>query len=110
VLLTKRAEAAKRMAVARETLPSGSFHGQPSGFFIWLSLPEPWTGADFEAKARELGINLFCAEKFVVGDAEAPRAARLSLTGARSSEELRKGLETVSDLMAGEYPETVPLF
>lgn len=109
VLQAKRAEAARRMDIAREILPADSLHFQPSGFFIWLELPEPWTGSGFEARVREAEINLFCAEKFVVGDASAPRAVRMSLTGARTHEELRNGLKTVRDVMEGNYSEIVPM-
>ncbi|WP_250645541.1 PLP-dependent aminotransferase family protein [Salidesulfovibrio onnuriiensis] len=109
VLQAKKREAAARMDIAREVLPRGAVHGQPSGFFIWLELPEPWTGTRFEARAREAGINLFCAEKFVVGDAPAPRAVRLSLTGARTHGDLRAGLEKLRDVMDGNYAETVPM-
>lgn len=109
VLQEKKNEAARRIALAREILPPGSFRAQPSGFFIWVKLPKPWAGSRFEARAREAGINLFCAEKFVVGDAVAPRAVRMSLTGARSHEELRSGLETVRELMEGRRSETVPM-
>ncbi len=74
-----------------------------------VELPEPWTGASFEAKARELGVNLFGAERFIVGGADVPRALRLSLTGTATREELRKGLEKINDMLEGEYSEIVPI-
>ncbi|QGY39579.1 aminotransferase class I/II-fold pyridoxal phosphate-dependent enzyme [Pseudodesulfovibrio cashew] len=92
ILEAKRAEAARRYMIACDVLDGLRFRGKPTGFFCWLELPAPWTGAAFEAAARARGINVFGAEKFVVGDTAAPAAARLSLTGAEDIDDYRQGL------------------
>jgi len=102
VLECKRQEAAKRFTLAGKILSDYSFCGIPTGFFIWLSLPMPWTGAQFEQRMRGLGVNLFGAEKFTVGDASAPAAARISLTGTRSLDELSTGLQLIKRVLAGD--------
>ena len=51
---------------------------------------------------RELGVNVFGAEKFTVGDAPAPAAARISFTGVKSIEYLRSGLQLVKRVLDGE--------
>ena len=109
VIAAKRAEAARRVALAREMLPGGTFAGADSGYYIWLSLPAPWTGKDFEARGREAGINIFCAEKFAVGGTPAPAAVRVSLTGTESMAELKRGLTVISELLSGTYPEVAPV-
>lgn len=44
----------------------------------WLNAsPSPWSWQAFEVAARRAGVNVFSAEKFVVGDAEAPRVLRV---------------------------------
>jgi len=96
----KRAEAARRYMIACDMLEGLLFRGKPSGFYIWLTLPEPWTGQKFEERARELGVNIFGAEKFAVGETAAPAAARISLTGTESLEEFRKGLTLVRDIIS----------
>lgn len=103
----KRAEAKKRFGLARELLREHDFNGLPTGFFIWLRLPGQWTGQNFEAAAREAGVNVLGAERFVVGDAPAPAAARVSLAGTASRAELRKGLSIIADLLSDRLPEPV---
>lgn len=102
VLELKRAEAAKRFELAREILAEYFFSGISTGFFIWLSLPAPWTGAQFEQRMRELGVNVFGAEKFTVGDAAVPAAARVSLTGTKTLDELTTGLKLIKRVLAGD--------
>ena len=105
----KRAEAARRMALARRILGEGSFVGPASGFFVWLTLPPPWTGAEFERRAREAGVNIFSADRFAVGGAPAPAAARLSLSGPETMESLKNGLEILADILAGHLTPIVPI-
>lgn len=105
VIAAKRQEASRRFALAREILHDFSFTGIESGFYIWLDLPAPWRGAAFELRMRELGVNVFGAEKFIVGDAAAPAAARISLSGARSMAELRTGLELINRVLSNDQRE-----
>jgi len=98
----KRDEAAKRFALAEKVLKDYRFTGIATGFFIWLFLPAPWRGILFEQRMRELGVNVFGAEKFTVGDAPAPAAARISLTGAKSMGELGTGLQLIKRVLDGE--------
>ena len=95
----KQAETARRYMLACDLLEDHRFVGKKTGFFIWLDLPPALTGAAFEARARERGVNAFAAEKFTVGHATEPNAARISLTGARNLDELRTGLGVVRDIL-----------
>ncbi len=52
-----------------------------------------------ETRAREAGINIFGAEKFAVGDTVVPPMARLSLSGPKNTEELRKGLTILREII-----------
>ena len=105
----KRREAAERFALAKKILHRYSFKGIPTGFFIWLDLPAPWRGFLFEQRMRELGVNVFAAEKFTVGDAAAPAAARLSLTGTKTLDELAAGLQLVKRVLDGERQSEMPV-
>lgn len=98
----KREEAARRMTLATEILAGQRFRARPTGYFLWLELPENGsreTGREFELRARQAGVGVFGAEKFTVGDAPAPRAVRVSLTGPADDRELRRGLEVLSRLL-----------
>jgi len=105
VIDEKRQEAQKRFKLAGEILQGYDFAGIPSGFFIWLTLPAPWRGNQFEQCMREVGVNVFGAEKFTVGDAKAPAAARISLSGTKNLEELATGLRLMKRVLDGELQE-----
>lgn len=102
VVEQKRAEASRRYMIACDVLEGFRFRGKPSGFYVWLELPEPWTGQAFEAAAHEQGVNVFGAEKFVVGETTPPPAARISLTGAESMDEFRRGLWVILNILTGK--------
>ncbi len=109
-LAAKRKEASARFRLARTALPGWPMLGEPSGYFFWLPLPDHMPGAAFEAALREHGVNVFGAEKFAVGDASPPNAARISLTGARSRDELARGLSLIAQCLAGRLDSPMPLY
>lgn len=109
VMAAKRAESERRINLARTILPPGSFDCQPTGYFIWLKPPPPWTGLEFENRARLAGVNVFCAEKFAVGGAPAPAAVRIALSGPAGDKDLIRGLEILADLLSGADRTALPL-
>lgn len=106
MLSVKMKEAAARNALAAEKLHGFEYRGLSAGYFIWLQLPEPWTGQELESRARLLGLNLFSAEKFAVGGIAAPAAVRISLTGPESRDDLARGLDVLARLLAEHYEPT----
>ncbi|MEF2144045.1 MAG: PLP-dependent aminotransferase family protein [Desulfovibrionaceae bacterium] len=105
----KRDEAAQRMDIVSEALSGLDWRGKPTGFFLWLHLPDTWTGKEFEDRARTFGLNVFGAEKFTVGDTPAPKAIRLSLTATPDRKELRRGLDMVAELARDRLPDILPV-
>ena len=101
----KREEARRRFAVAVERLDGYAYQGHATGFFLWLHLPEPWSGAALELRAREAQVNLFGAQRFSVGHEPVPAAARISLSGPASVDELAKGLDVVRRILEGQFPD-----
>ena len=99
VLKRKRTAAARRYMLACDVLDGLRFRGKRNGFYVWLDLPGDWTGQALEKAAHEHGVNVFGAEKFVVGNTPAPQAARVSLTGPDSLEELESGLNILREIL-----------
>ena len=95
----KRAEAARRYMLACDAFEHHRFRGKAGSYFLWLDLPEPWTGQAFETRARQLGVNVFGAQKFAVGDTPPPRAARVALTGETDIDRFRQGLATLAEIL-----------
>lgn len=100
VVASKRAEAARRYMIACDVLEGMRFRGKPSGFYLWVELPKPWTGNALEAAAHAQGVNVFGAEKFAVGESMPAPAARVSLTGTDSIDDFRKGLWILRNILA----------
>lgn len=98
-LAAKLAEARERQRMVTRTLRRHAIHGTESGFYIWMELPDGWSGKGFELAAAKRGVSVFGAERFSVGEAVAPAAVRISLTGPASKEELLSGLGIISELL-----------
>jgi DNA-binding transcriptional MocR family regulator len=103
VLARKRAEGARRSDLAREILAGQRLCSRRDGYFLWLELPEPWRGADFERAALERGVIVVAGESFALGQTSAPMAVRVSLSAVRSREELMRGLAILVELL-GQQP------
>ena len=99
ILKRKREEAKRRNDLANKILAGYDVAGRPCGFFQWLSLPGNWRGRKFELALRESGVQVFCAEKFVVGGNPLPSSVRISLSGSDTIEELEKGLNAIKNLL-----------
>jgi DNA-binding transcriptional MocR family regulator len=97
----KRAEAARRYMLACDAFEGFRFRGKRGTYYLWLDLPEPWTGQAFETAARQRGVNVFGAEKFAVGDTPPPGAARISLTGETDITRFREGLDVLAEILHG---------
>lgn len=73
--------------------------GAETGIFRWLLLPGKITGAEFEALAKQQGIQVFAAERFVVGNSCPERAVRVSVCAPETLEELERGLIILKRLL-----------
>ena len=76
---SKRADAARRQAVARKLLRDVDVRGDARSYHLWLELPEPWRAEQFVSAAARRGIAILPASVFAVGAGHAPNAVRLAL-------------------------------
>lgn len=73
--------------------------GDRIGIFRWLLLPGKITGAEFEWLAAQNGVQLYAAERFVVGNSCPDRAVRIAVCAPRTLEELERGLIIIKSLV-----------
>lgn len=73
--------------------------GAESGIFRWLLLPGEITGAEFEKLAAQEGVQVYAAERFVVGNSCPERAVRVSVSAPKTLEELEQGLIILKRLL-----------
>ena len=106
LLERRRVEARLRQRLAHRILGAWSIRADPQGFFVWLTLPEPWCRADFVRAAKQRGILIVGADAFVVGRHEAPHAVRISLGSVRQRATLERALTELADLLqSGAEPD-----
>ncbi len=109
IMKNRRQETSARNELANQSLDGLGFRSKPESFYIWLELPEPWSGEQLEKACRERGVYVSTAEKFMVGNGPAPRAVRICLTGPRSREQVLKGLDVIAGFLRGipRWQETI---
>ncbi|MEI2471384.1 PLP-dependent aminotransferase family protein [Peribacillus frigoritolerans] len=73
--------------------------GVETGIFRWLLLPGKITGAEFETLAAQQGVQVYAAERFVVGNSCPERAVRVSVCAPKTPEELEQGLNILKRLL-----------
>ncbi len=73
--------------------------GGETGIFRWLILPGKITGAEFETLAKQQGVQVYAAERFVVGNSCPERAVRVSVCAPETLEELERGLIILKRLL-----------
>jgi DNA-binding transcriptional MocR family regulator len=73
--------------------------GVETGIFRWLLLPGKITGAEFETLAAKQGVQVYAAERFVVGNSSPERAVRISVCAPKTLEELVQGLMILKGLL-----------
>jgi DNA-binding transcriptional MocR family regulator len=73
--------------------------GAETGIFRWLLLPGKITGAEFETLAAQHGVQVYAAERFVVGNSSPERAVRISVCAPETHEELEQGLMILKRLL-----------
>jgi DNA-binding transcriptional MocR family regulator len=107
---TQRAECAQRMAIARNVLQGLSFQWRPHAAHVWLTLPAPWSSADFVAAARRHGVGIAPTEAFSAGRApEGAAHVRLGLASPSTAHELGIGLNRVIEVLRNSGPVSLPV-
>lgn len=94
----------KAMIVSRNRLTDailGAYQllGDAYCYFRWLLLPEGWTGKTFELCAKNAGVQVYCAERFAVGNSLVPNAVRIAITAPEDLAELETGLYILQSIL-----------
>lgn len=89
----------RRNQIADKYLSGYTCLGDETGIFRWLLLPGEITGAEFETLAAQQGVQVYAAERFVVGNSCPERAVRISVCAPKTLEELERGLISLKHLL-----------
>lgn len=67
-------------------------------YYRWLPVPQGFTGDDIERMAKQRGVQVYCSERFSVGNIDNKYSIRVSICTPKDEEELRKGLSIIKEL------------
>ncbi len=88
-----------RNKLADKYLSGFACYGDNTCIFRWLQLPSGVTGTEFEKKALAHGVQVYAAERFVVGTTIPEHAVRLAICAPKTLDELEKGFIIIRNLL-----------
>ncbi|MCZ8520429.1 MULTISPECIES: aminotransferase-like domain-containing protein [Paenibacillus] len=99
IIESHREQAMRRNQIVNRYLADYPCAGVETGIFRWLLLPGRVTGAEFERLAAQQGVQVYAAERFVVGNSSPERAVRIAVCAPETLEELEEGLAILQCLL-----------
>ncbi len=99
VIKEKRLELIKRNRIVNKILENYTIYGEETCSFRWLILPDKINGIDFEKLAKKNGVQVFSAERFIIGNTIPPNAVRLCISAPKNIEYLNRGLCKIKELL-----------
>lgn len=94
----------ERNLIFDEVLKGYSFIPSSTSLFRYLLLPKGCNAATIEYLALEARVQIFSANRFFVGTHDANNAIRISISSPKNSDELRRGLNVIKDILSScEY-------
>ncbi len=97
-----RKQAIRRNRIVDRELADYRCIGGDTGIFRWLLLPDtlPMTGAQFEHSAARHGVQVYAADRFVVGNTAPERAVRLAVCAPGTVKELETGIAILRRILS----------
>lgn len=92
---------AERNQIVNDILGEIPAAGELTSPLRYIQLPEYFTGKSFEICARESGVQVYGAERFVVGNKPAPKTIRISVTTPPTVSDLAEGMRRLKNLLQG---------
>lgn len=89
----------KRMKIAEDILKKSSLAYNKGGNLIWLKLPNNINSSEFESLCKENGVQVYCSQRFVVGNEDTLPHIRICITAPNNEQELEKGLNIIVNLI-----------
>lgn len=92
-------EVAERQQLLAEIFQGQRYSSHPTGFVVWLELPDGWRVGEFVRAAADAGVRLLGAEPFCVGSQSVPQAVRLCVSPPKERAVLQEALLRLKHLL-----------
>jgi DNA-binding transcriptional MocR family regulator len=97
-------ESIAREDIARRLLTQHRIVSRPGSLHMWLPLPAPITQQQAVAAAADAGVLVRPASMFTVDSQPPPQAIRLSLSSPLNRDDVRRGAETLAQVLHEIFP------
>ena len=88
-----------RVSHARSILSKWDIRSRDGVNYIWVGIPEGWSGSTFMSACETEKLLVAVADKFTLPGTNAPNAVRLTLSTAGDFEELSVGLQKIDHIL-----------
>ncbi|TQV82204.1 PLP-dependent aminotransferase family protein [Denitrobaculum tricleocarpae] len=95
----QRAAAERRQSLARSILGHVEFAADPQGFHVWMPLPGAWRADTFRAHCARHDVLVSEGRSFAARVSDAPEAIRICLSHEADEIRLKRGLQTIANLL-----------
>ncbi|MCE5286349.1 MAG: PLP-dependent aminotransferase family protein [Pelosinus sp.] len=99
IIESHRTQNRLRNSIVDRYLKNYKIMGEPDCIIRWLILPERFTGESFAAKAYQLGVQVYGAERFVVGNTKPTGAVRLAIAAPESLAKLEEAVKIIKKIL-----------
>ena len=109
LIQSHREQTIRRNEIVDRYLADYACRGDDTGIFRWLLLPDAikMTSAQFEQLAARHGVQVYAADRFVVGNTAPERAVRLAVCAPGTAEELEEGVAILRRLLRKQPTDSV---
>lgn len=106
ILDRRREQTRKRNHFMNKVLKGYTILGDDLCNFRWLVLPNGFTGKTFELCAKNAGVQIYSAERFVVGNSIIPSGVRIAITATQNEEEFKRGVYILKEILESKMEFT----
>ena len=93
-------ENTRRVDHARDILKSWDVRSRDGVNYVWVGIPEGWSGSTFMSACEAQKLLVAIADKFTLPGSRAPNAVRLTLSTAEDFDVLTNGLTKIDALLS----------
>ena len=93
-------ENTKRVAHTRDILSSWDVRSRDGVNYVWVGIPEGWSGSTLMSACEAQKLLVAVADKFTLPGSRAPNAVRLTLSTAGNFDDLTAGLRKIDDILS----------
>lgn len=99
IIAERKQEIRERNLIVNEVLEGVSVEGDFTSPLRYIQLPDYFTGKSFEICARQIGVQVYGAERFAVGNKPVEKTIRIAVTTPTTTEDLKEGLNRLKKLL-----------